>query len=302
MLLLTSTSDIVRIVTGSAVSTISVHASYVDNNAGTITPGRLNTNITTATTTTVVAAPGSGVQRNVKMLMIENNNATLSTTVTVQHFDGTTSCDLMTVTLLAGENLAMRGDGSWVHRDTNGAEYAPSMPTDYMYQLGISGTLGESIPRMLCSEANLSALTSGTLFMQAVFLRSGTRVTNLSFFSATTALATGTNGFMALYDANRNLLGQTANWTSEAWAANSIKTKPLTSVYTITQTGIYYIGLLVVATTVPTMKGLTAKTASQLAGTAPILHGASSTGLTTALPNPAAAITVGVNALWCAVT
>ncbi len=107
MLLLTSTSDIVRIVTGSAVSTIGVHASWVDNASGTITPGRTNTNITTATTTTVVAAPASSTQRNVRSLFIENNSATSSTIITVQHFDGTTSVDLANVTLLAGENFML---------------------------------------------------------------------------------------------------------------------------------------------------------------------------------------------------
>lgn len=124
MLLLTSTSDIVRVVTSAAVSTITVHASYVDNNAGTITPGRTNTNITTNTTTTVVAAPGSGVQRNVKGIYITNNSATASCTVTVQHFDGTTSTDLMGVLLRPGENLGYREDGSWVHRNWDGAEYS----------------------------------------------------------------------------------------------------------------------------------------------------------------------------------
>ena len=38
MILLTSTSDILRVVTGAAVSTLTVHASYVDNSSGTITP------------------------------------------------------------------------------------------------------------------------------------------------------------------------------------------------------------------------------------------------------------------------
>ena len=129
MLLLTSTSDIIRVVTGAAVSTITVHASYVDNNAGTITPGRTNTNISTATTTTVVAAPGSGVQRNVKSLMITNNNATTACQVTVQHFDGTTSTDLMGVTLKAGENCILNDGGEWPHHDVQGADYtATSTP------------------------------------------------------------------------------------------------------------------------------------------------------------------------------
>ena len=91
MLLLTSTSDIVRVVTGAAVSTITVHVSYVDNASGTITPGRANANISTAATTTIVASPAAGVQRNVKQVSITNNNATTACQVTVQHFDGTTS-------------------------------------------------------------------------------------------------------------------------------------------------------------------------------------------------------------------
>lgn len=303
MLLLTSTSDKIQVVTGTAGASVDVHASWVDNNAGTITPGRQNTvGIATATTTDVVPAPGASVQRNVKGLYITNTHATQSTQVTVLHTDGTNVADLMGVLLLPGENLGYREDGSWAHRDAQGAEYQPTMLTDYLYAFGIANTLGESIPRMLCNEANLSALTSGTLFMQAIYLKAGQKITNLSFHSATTAAGTPTNGFMALYDANRNLLAQTANWTTEAWAANSIKTKALTAQYTVPSTGLYYVGLMVTATTVPTMKGLTAKTGGQLAGQAPILHGNSTTGLTTSLPNPAAAITVGVNALWCAAT
>ena len=75
MLLLTSTSDIVRVVTGAAVSTITVHVSYVDNASGTITPGRTNTNISTATTTTICSSPGASTQRNVRQISITNNNA-----------------------------------------------------------------------------------------------------------------------------------------------------------------------------------------------------------------------------------
>ena len=73
MLILASTSDIVRVVTAQAAQ-IEVHASYVDWNGSAVTPGRTNTpHITTATTTTVVAAPGASVQRNVKHLNITND-------------------------------------------------------------------------------------------------------------------------------------------------------------------------------------------------------------------------------------
>lgn len=125
MLLLTSTSDIVRVITGAAAD-IEVHSSYVDNNSGVITPGRANTpSITTATTTTIVGAPGSGVQRNVKHLNITNNHSTISCQVTVEHTDGTSPVELVSVTLLPGECLIFTAVGQWVHQDQNGATYPP---------------------------------------------------------------------------------------------------------------------------------------------------------------------------------
>lgn len=105
MILLTSTSDKIRLTTSGAVTT-DVHASSVDYNGTTVTPGRQNTAITTATTTDVVGSPGTSTQRNVKSLHIRNKHATTSQTVTVIHTDGTTACELVSVTLPAGYTLA----------------------------------------------------------------------------------------------------------------------------------------------------------------------------------------------------
>lgn len=126
MLILSSTSDIVRVVTGTATTTIEVHASWVDNASGTITPGRTNTRITTATTTTVVASPGASTQRNVKGLYITNNSSGTTCSVAVEHYDGTNAVELMQFNLLPGENMTFNEDGGWRHRDANGAEYPPS--------------------------------------------------------------------------------------------------------------------------------------------------------------------------------
>lgn len=125
MLLLTSTGDLVRVVT-SAAGDIQVHASYVDVNGTTITPQRTNTLITTATTTTIVASPAASTQRNVKGLYITNNSSSVINTIGVLHTDGTNVVELIQFILLPGENLGYREDGSWVHRDQNGAEYPPS--------------------------------------------------------------------------------------------------------------------------------------------------------------------------------
>ena len=139
MLNLTSTSDIIRVVTSQAAQ-IEVHASYVDWNGSAITPGRTNTpHITTATTTTVVAAPGASVQRNVKHLNITNDHASASCAVTVEHFDGTTAIELMAFTLLPGENMIFGEEGRWAHRDANGAEYPAA---------GLGAYNGFSVPFM----------------------------------------------------------------------------------------------------------------------------------------------------------
>lgn len=113
MLLLTSTSDKIRLTT-SASCTIDVHASYSDYASGTITPGRLNTAITTATTTDVVASPAASTVRNVKTLTIRNKHATDPVTVTVIHTDGTTAVEVYSAALAAGQQLIYQDDVGWV--------------------------------------------------------------------------------------------------------------------------------------------------------------------------------------------
>lgn len=126
MLNLTSTSDIVRVVTGSA-SQIEVHCSWVDYASGTVTPGRTNTpHITTATTTTVVAAPAASTQRNVKHINITNDHASQSCAIAIEHYDGTTAIELFGCILLAGESAIFGEEGQWIHYSSNGLEYPPA--------------------------------------------------------------------------------------------------------------------------------------------------------------------------------
>lgn len=104
MLLLTSTSDKIQVVTASAVA-MEVHASWVDNASGTITPGRTNTEITTATTTDIVASPGASTQRNIQTLIVRNNHASSSNDTIIRHTDGTTAVDIFRTTLAFGEAI-----------------------------------------------------------------------------------------------------------------------------------------------------------------------------------------------------
>ena len=113
MLLLASTSDKIRLKTGSATN-IDVHASWVDG-VSSVTPGRTNTPITTATTTDIVGAPGSSTYRTVKTITIRNRDASTSNAVTVIHTDGTNAMELYKCTLFAGYTLHYHeGAGFWV--------------------------------------------------------------------------------------------------------------------------------------------------------------------------------------------
>ena len=128
MVLLTSTSDKIQVISGSA-GALDVHASWVDNASGTITPGRTNTaSIVTATTTDVVASPGASTQRNVKFLCVFNTHATVGNAIEVQHTDGTTIESLWKGTLAAGESVTLDANGDWTYYDAAGAIKINAVP------------------------------------------------------------------------------------------------------------------------------------------------------------------------------
>lgn len=92
MLILASTTDKLKIITGSA-GTIDVHVSWMDNNAGNVSVGRTNTNITTAATTDVVAPPAASGQRNIKTMHVRNRG-TAANDITVVHDDGSVAVQI----------------------------------------------------------------------------------------------------------------------------------------------------------------------------------------------------------------
>ncbi|MDX3637681.1 hypothetical protein PV728_47425 [Streptomyces europaeiscabiei] len=104
------------------------------------------------------------------------------------------------------------------------------------------------------------ALTTQVMTSVPIYLYAGDVITNVSFRSGATAADTPTNYFFALYSkaATPALLAQTADQTTTAWAANTTKTLALATVQTITESGIYWVGIMVKATAVPTLLGTVA--------------------------------------------
>lgn len=117
---LTGTSDLVRVVTTSSAP-LDVQASWADQTTTAFTPGRTNTSISSATTTTVVASPGASTQRAVTSLKLFNRHATTAQGVTVEHTDGSTAVRCWAGTLAAGEHLEYDGK-RFIRYDASGRE------------------------------------------------------------------------------------------------------------------------------------------------------------------------------------
>ena len=76
MILLTTTNDILELITGSAVSSIEVQVSYIDLPLATQVQkaGHQSTVITSATTTTILNAPAAGTDRAIKSISVYNSS------------------------------------------------------------------------------------------------------------------------------------------------------------------------------------------------------------------------------------
>jgi hypothetical protein len=150
-----------------------------------------------------------------------------------------------------------------------------------------------------------AALTTQVMLSTPIVLEAGDKVTSLSFLSGATAAGTPTNWWFALYDGDGALIGQTADQTSTAWAADTVKTVALASPYVVPATAAFYAAIMVKATTVPS---LVCKVAGRAAANGALLTGykvkarTSGSSLTTTAPSTIATPTTVVNRPWVAVS
>lgn len=151
-----------------------------------------------------------------------------------------------------------------------------------------TGVIAHTIPRT-SPMASLALLTSAREHLAAIWLNAGDVVTNITFVSTATAMATPTNWWFALRDKDRNLIQQSADQLIAGWAANTVKTLGLILPHTCAYTGWYYLGLMVKATTVPTIAGVSG--IIPVLGMAPVASGFGATGLSTTAPSTS---TIGV--------
>ncbi len=165
-----------------------------------------------------------------------------------------------------------------------------------------SGAIMQSFDRRE-STANQAVLSTGRLQMVGFVVPAWRKITSITFVSGTTAGATLTNQWAALYSSARVLIGTTADGTSGAWAANTAKTFTLSTAYTPAQDEQLYVALNVTATTVPSLHALDLGNAF-IPALVPILNGTSTTGLTNpaSAPGTAAALTTSQFMPYCYVS
>jgi hypothetical protein len=289
---LTTTSDKLQIVLGGAVTTNQLQCltTYKVYTTTTTVDGKVAINTNNTTDVDLAGAPSSGETYDIQNINVYNKD-TVSATVTIKLDVSGTETILYKGVVGVGDVISWTAEGGWKNTSNN---VQPMLNNKYV----LSGALYETFNRNLCDEVNTALLSSGRLSLAAIYLPAGTVISSISFWSATTAAGTPTNQLFGLYDSNLNLLRSSTNDTSTAWAANSRKTLSLTSAFTTTYSGIHYLGIMVAATTVPTIKGNTAKVGGQLNAAAPSMGGTSNTGLTTALPATANAPAAVTTSFW----
>lgn len=134
--------------------------------------------------------------------------------------------------------------------------YDPTTGEDWLMAGSPSGLRAQNIRAIDC-DTDLDPLTTQVMLSVAVPLQVGDLVSNITFKSGATAADTPTNYWFALYSsaATPALVGQTADQTSTAWAANTVKTLALATAYRVPSTGVYYAAIMVKATDLPSLVG-----------------------------------------------
>lgn len=134
--------------------------------------------------------------------------------------------------------------------------YDTTYNEDWLLAGSPSGMRAQNL-RALDVSADLSALSTAVMLSVAIPLQVGDLVTSITFKSGATAAGTPANYWFALYDnaTTPALLGQTADQTNTAWAANTVKTLDLATPVRISAAGVYYASVMVKASTPPTLIG-----------------------------------------------
>jgi hypothetical protein len=120
VIILKATTESLQL-TSSSTAGLDYSISYADITTTTFTPSTNEGKISTATTTSILAAPAASTQRQVKLITIANTHASLSNIVYIQKLiSATTYMQTPVVTLLAGEAFQYMDGSGWTYYSSTG--------------------------------------------------------------------------------------------------------------------------------------------------------------------------------------
>lgn len=159
-----------------------------------------------------------------------------------------------------------------------------------------------NMPQQDVTRASI-VLTSGTLLVTGGITVPANRwITSVTFLTGSTLATSPTHWWFTIMNAGRVTQRSTADQTSTAWAANTAKTVNLTSPWAPTVDTAVYVGIMVVASPMPTLAGAVALENAAVANLLAVPYcGASSTAQTTAPADGTTmtAVTAGVDVPYC---
>lgn len=167
-----------------------------------------------------------------------------------------------------------------------------------------TAAIAQTCARSDATSNALTGLSTGRLSFCLIYLPAGT-INSITVMSGGTAMVTPSNQWFALYSTARAKLAVTNDDTTTAWSTNTTKTLSISGGYTVAVEGLYYLGVMVAASTVPTLAGFVSGNGNAAIATLPPIvagHDATNTGLTTpaTAPTTAAALTANAQASFYA--
>jgi hypothetical protein len=143
-------------VTTSTAAAIDYDCSWTDNTTTAFTPSKSAGQISSATTTTVVAAPSASTQRNVMNCTWRNTSTTTANVIGVQRDVSATNRTLYSATLAPGEALAFTGE-RYFRYAASGAEITTSPDAGYngkAYRFSKAGSAKDSAGYAVANSPN----------------------------------------------------------------------------------------------------------------------------------------------------
>jgi hypothetical protein len=197
MIILKATTESLQLIT-TTTANIDYSISYVDITTTTFTPSTNEGTIATATTTSVLSAPASSTQRQVKLITFSNRHATSSNTLTLQKLISSTTYNITpTVTLAAGETMQYMDGNGWINYSATGSikgsQTAAGSNMQVQYNSGgaLAGDpnlLWDTVNNILTIEGNNAQLQMGVVSATPAVPPSGTLAVYSQLVSGKTTL------------------------------------------------------------------------------------------------------------------